>query len=130
MDQTLVIIMADGKELTFDPGTQINFSREQLRIIIKNSAGITGIHADRFAAMVQPLEPGTAPGSGSETGAACRIELAVTDRTGNARVIDIPGYQKATVDPAGNLLTIRGEKSLAVVNFDFLGCYRIHKGGR
>ena len=120
MRDEIQIWMADGSLLGFGADAKVNFSREQLKITIEDGSGITGIHPDRFSAMVQQL----AVGSDAKPGAAaCRIELEFS--TGETKILDVPGFESKTVDTANHLLIVRGHGVMALANFDFLRSYCI-----
>lgn len=108
MEKALTIILADGSELVFEPGTRVNFSREQLRVSIDTPERAVGVHTDRFAAMVkQQLQPPGKPAQ-SETGPVCAIELGLNGLDGTLHSIEIPWFETVSVDAANNLLTFRG----------------------
>jgi hypothetical protein len=127
MEKALTIILANGGELVFDPGTRVNFSKEQLRVSIDTPKKAAGIHTDRFATMVQVSANDTA--GESENVSACTIELELTMPGEKVRTIEMEQFQTASVDAANNLMTFRGKGSMTVVNLDYLKYYRIGKGG-
>ena len=53
MEQKLMVITSEGKEILFDAGSKANFSHDNLLITIQSPSSTTGFYWDQFAGLIQ-----------------------------------------------------------------------------
>ncbi|WP_291321944.1 hypothetical protein [Desulfonatronospira sp.] len=110
---------SDGEKSDIKLIGNIKFNREQLLINIHTSDGITGIHWDHMACIIQDVYQANQPSRIKQ----CEIALFFSD--GHEIIVIIDNFQSVEIKMANSLMIIRGTKQTAMINPDFFKWYRV-----
>lgn len=121
MEQKLMVITAEGKEILFDAGSNVNFSHDHLLITIQSPSSTGGFYWDQFAGLIQTSDAAVETPSKITCRALLRFE------NGREKTLEVTEFQKIDLTLDKNIIQIIGKKAKAIINLDFFQWYRIHR---